>query len=363
MKKYIWREEIKENEKGKYIFLDGFSIIDKNSQIREDIDIYEYKILRSIKDKKGNDIKILYLYPHQHKFIPQEKGRYCEYYKCECGEEKKIPHNYETIEQIEEKEINLYGEVEVNVYEIKKCSQCGDSYKSWKKSFVPKKLKKYFYEFEEIDYNEYFWEILFLEKRIIFYSARKNEIKEVEKEINYLKTLPQYVENLYQKVDGYRIVEKDGKKTLIYWWVKTDPEDGAYYDSYSFEIPEEINDIHDFNFKLKLFYNQRNFWYRFGKLNLIYRNYGLDIYKRYQLLLKDIEMWDRYVVSLKDKIIDSLDKKIKKLEQEIEKIKNQYKEEISKYYQSHKDEVSPYVIENFDTLFEEWYYAWKEDKI
>ncbi|MGB9639185.1 MAG: hypothetical protein ACPL1F_07880 [bacterium] len=369
MEKFIWKEQIKENKKGYFLYLDGFCIVDRNSIIRENVAVYEYKIKKIIKDKKGNDVKILYLYPHQHKFIPQEKGGYCEYLKCsECGEEKKIPHEYEVIGEIKREKRNIFSDIEEYIYEVKRCKKCGDTYENLKNIITVKEMKKNFVDFEELDSHEYFWEILYLEKKINFYDRIRDDIKELPEILKTLKTLPEYIENLYNYVDGYRIVEKDEKKILVYFWVITDPEDGEYYDNYSLKIPEEIQniDINDIKFKLFFFYNDYKLHYRFSKLALFYRYSNFDYITRYQKFLKDIEMWERYVLPIREKIIDRIDKKIEKIEEEIKRIKNEYKKELIKYIETHKDEISPYVIECInsepDDVIQKWYEAWKENK-
>lgn len=111
----INQSDIRSNEKGYYLrFGKEFMIIDKNYQIpSSETCKYEIKIVKEIKDRRGKNVKIVKLIPHEHEFQICNDDLYC--LKCSCGEVR--VHSYKVVEY---KYLNEYEHIV-----IEKCIQCG----------------------------------------------------------------------------------------------------------------------------------------------------------------------------------------------------------------------------------------------
>lgn len=84
---YIHRHYIKESEKGFYIKYPEFMIIDRTQGIEsllEKYDTFEFQIVKVIRDRRNQEVKIIRLIPHFHKFNPKNDN----YHVCECGKEE-----------------------------------------------------------------------------------------------------------------------------------------------------------------------------------------------------------------------------------------------------------------------------------
>jgi molecular chaperone GrpE (heat shock protein) len=228
------------------------------------------------------------------------------------------------------------------------------------------KLKKHYSDFNEIDFEKYFQEVYgtrsFINKLLVL----RDHIKNIEKELEDLRSITDYIQNIYSKMDRYRIIKENNKQIFHFYWETTSEEvGGGPVENRYIEIPEYLKrkDFNDFEFKLMIFYETQDYFRRYWNAR-IFRRYAysqkLPYLKRYQLLLRDIEMWKKHIVPIKEHVINCIEKKVQKLEEEIKEIKNQYKQEILKYYQLHKEEVSPYVIDNLDNMIDEWYYEWEQ---
>ncbi len=114
--------DLKKTEKGISGFcraLGGFFIVDKNSVIPED-GYVNVELIRVIIDKKGNEVPIFKLIPHQHQWRITEDTDYCVI--CQCGEKKR--HQWETIGYEISETAPMHRE-------MLRCAVCGKETKSW----------------------------------------------------------------------------------------------------------------------------------------------------------------------------------------------------------------------------------------
>jgi len=111
---YIRRHHVKKSEKGFFVKYPEFMIIDKTQDVEnllEKYDTFEFQIVKVIRDRRNQEVKIIKLIPHYHKFNPKSD----DYHICECGKEE--PHCWkilkakelDNIYHVEELECNLCG--------------------------------------------------------------------------------------------------------------------------------------------------------------------------------------------------------------------------------------------------------------
>jgi hypothetical protein len=130
----VRRHWLKEDLRSGFTYGVGFFLVDRNSKIDEKSYFFDGEVVRVIIDKRGKEVPIIRLRPHQHVFKPDGNRHICEcgynelhkapcpHSRCiVCGAEAETQHYYTKLVETKIETEPHYRKVEV--YECPTCGQ------------------------------------------------------------------------------------------------------------------------------------------------------------------------------------------------------------------------------------------------